>query len=103
MPLRLLLLHFLLISGVLLSSLVFAKPVSGFLPKGQEYLKNISTPEQVLGFELGERHAKHYQIQQFFTQLSRESERVTLTKIGKTYQRRDQFIVTLSAPKNINN
>ncbi len=47
-----------------------AKPVSGFLPKQQNYLDNISTPEQVLGFELGQRHARHHQILTYFYKFS---------------------------------
>ncbi|WP_448247606.1 M14 family zinc carboxypeptidase [Thalassotalea agariperforans] len=80
-----------------------AKPVSGFLPKQQNYLDNISAPEQVLGFELGQRHARHHQILSYFTNLASQSERVKITEIGESYQHRKQVLVTISSAENLTN
>ncbi|MGJ8691729.1 MAG: M14 family zinc carboxypeptidase [Thalassotalea sp.] len=94
-------LRLLVLCLVLINTLVVAKPVQDFLPKNQNYLAGITTPEQVLGFELGHHHARHHQLQQFFTRLAEQSERVKFTNIGQSYQRRDQFILTISSADNI--
>lgn len=83
--------------------IVTAKPVEDFLPKQQNYLENIPTPEQVLGFELGQRHARHFEINGYFETLASSSSRITLSEIGTTYQHRPQVLATISMPENLTN
>ncbi|MDP2560008.1 M14 family zinc carboxypeptidase [Psychrobium sp. 1_MG-2023] len=69
----------------------------------EHYQSNIAKPSETLGFELGERHVRHDQLKQFFYKLSAQSDRVKLTTIGHTPQLREQFLVTISSPKNLAN
>lgn len=85
------------------SFVVIAKPVSDFFPKHQDYIKNIITPEQSLDFELGIKHPRYHQIQSYFETLATQSNRIKLTQIGKTYQQRDQILLTISSEQNLAN
>ena len=78
-----------------------ALPVESYLPKQISFAQEISKPSHTLGFEIGQRHIRHDQLQQYFTLLGKESSRVKLTTIGKTAQWRDQFLVTISSPENL--
>ncbi len=87
----------------LLPSFLHAATVTDFLPKNTEYIQAVPLPSTSLGFEIGQRHIRHDQLKGYFYQLEKHSERVKLTSIGKTAQLRDQFLVTISSPENLNN
>jgi hypothetical protein len=55
-----------------------------FYPGGA-YLKEIPTPEDVIGFSLGEKPVRHGHVLQYFKALAEKSQRVRLKEIGKTY------------------
>jgi hypothetical protein len=82
---------------------VFSAPIKHFLPEKQQYSASVPTPESVLGFGLGERHARHDQLLSYFKNLADSSNCVVLTDIGKTPQLRKQFLVTISSPENLKN
>lgn len=70
----------------------FGKPES-FDPK-------IPTPEQFLGYPIGSHYTRHDQLIAYLKELSRLSDKVHYQVIGKTYELRDQVIVTITAPEN---
>ncbi len=80
-----------------------ALPVENYLPKQASYKQTIPLPNSSLGFEVGQRHVRHDQLKQYFTNLGQQAERVKLTTIGKTAQLREQFLVTISSPENLAN
>jgi len=82
-------------------SLSFAANVTDYLPKNQNYNPLIITPESTLGFDIGERHPRHQQINHYFQQLAQSSKRVMLTKMGRTEQLRQQLLVTISSAENL--
>lgn len=91
----------LLIVLISLSMQTRAAKVEQFLPNGENYLADITKPEQSLGFGIGERHARHDQLITYLSVLANQSERVKLTEIGLTTEYRKQILLTISAPKNL--
>ncbi len=63
----------------------------------------IPSPEEFLGYPIGERHTRHDQIVAYLTKLAEVSERATITSYGKTHEHRKLVMLTVSAPKNLNN
>jgi hypothetical protein len=82
---------------------VSAQPVQEYLPKQTTFNSEIPLPNTTFGFEIGERHVRSDQLKQYFHQLEQKSERIKITSIGKTPQQREQFLVTVSSPKNLAN
>ncbi len=62
----------------------------------------IPSPEEFLGYAIGEQHTRHDQIVAYLTKLSEASDRATITTYGKTHEHRKLVILTVSASKNIN-
>ena len=79
-----------------------ASSVNDYLPK-QEYLQHIPLPEDIVGFNLGERHVRHDQVMHYLTALSQQSDRALLTNIGKTNELRQQVLLTISSKENLLN
>ncbi|MCJ8318302.1 MAG: hypothetical protein MJK12_01625 [Colwellia sp.] len=101
--LRFIVLVMLLVFSLSHASNIYAANFTDYLPKEQNYQQSIPTPESVLGFGIGERHVRHHQLVNYFQQLTNSSERIQLTEIGKTSQFRQQLLVTISSPENLNN
>lgn len=76
--------------------------LSYYLPE-ETYKGNVPKPSDILGFEVGSRHARHDQLVSYFNTLSTLSDRVSLKEMGLTNQYRKQLLVTISHPKNIQN
>jgi zinc carboxypeptidase len=70
-------------------------PNSGYKP-------SIPTPEQVLGFQVGQWHARPEQIERYFRSLADSSPRVTLKTYAYSHEKRPLFLVLISSEKNIN-
>ena len=79
----------------------FAANVNHYLPDGHTYKPELTKPEDLFGFGLGERHIRHDQLLQYFNTLATESELVINTDIGRTTEFRQQLLVTISSPKNL--
>jgi hypothetical protein len=60
----------------------------------------IPSPEQFLGYRIGERFTSHQRILDYFTELTRRSELITIHKIGETYERRPLMLATITSAKN---
>ena len=96
---RLLIVVFLFVSF----SSSYAATVQDFLPSQVNFNLQIPLPKETLGFEIGQRHLRHDQLQQYFKALASSSKRIKITTIGKTAQLREQFLVTISSEKNLAN
>ena len=97
--------RFLAIFAILLLPLftVFAAPVETYLPKDQNYDTAIIKPEYSVGFGIGERHIRHDQMLNYMYALSKQSSRMQLTDIGRTYEHRRQILLTISSEQNLAN
>jgi len=72
-----------------------------YLPEGQTYDPKIPTPKEFLGYEVGEQHATPYEVNAYFKELARHSDRMKVESYGRTYENRELLLVTFTAPANL--
>lgn len=75
------------------------QPLSYFLPE-QHYDKNIPTPAQFLGWQIGEWHVSHDQVVAYMRELDRLSDRISIQEYGKTYEQRPLMVLFITHPEN---
>lgn len=63
----------------------------------------IQSPEEFLGYELGDKFTRHHQVVDYFSYLSENSEKVTLQQYGKTYEDRPLILSFVSSKENLDN
>lgn len=88
---------------LLLTTGISAAPLSYYFDDLSQYQPTITSPESYLGQQLGQRHLRHDQLKSYLQHLAKQSKRIITTEIGKTYQQRDQFLLTISSPENLAN
>ncbi len=90
---------------LLMSNILFGqkKSLSYYLPETTNYDKNIPTPEQFLGYQVGEQHVSHDQLVAYMRELDRLSDRITLEVVGRSYEFRPLMILTITSPENHRN
>ncbi|HEY0899331.1 MAG TPA: M14 family zinc carboxypeptidase, partial [Sphingobacteriaceae bacterium] len=91
-----------LLSGSFLSAMAQV-PLSYYLPQKVTYDSKVPTPEQFLGFQIGEQHVSHDQIVAYMKELDRTSDRVTLQEYARTYENRPCLLLTVTTPTNHQN
>ena len=75
--------------------------LSYYLPKGYTYNPAIPTPEQVLGYQVGDWHVTHDQLVMYMKAVAAASDRVIIQETGRTYEMRPQVVLTISSPTNL--
>jgi hypothetical protein len=65
--------------------------------------KVIPTPEEFLGYPIGEQHTRHDQIVAYFYKLAEVSDRATIEVYGKTHENRKLVMLTVSTKGNLTN
>jgi zinc carboxypeptidase len=60
----------------------------------------IPSPEQYLGYPIGERFTSHQRILDYFTELTKRSSLITMRQIGETYEHRPLMLATITSAKN---
>ncbi|SHI03025.1 Zinc carboxypeptidase [Chryseolinea serpens] len=70
-----------------------------YFPKGN-FDPAIPSPEKFLGYPIGSHYTRHDRIVDYFKELDRLSDKVTVKEIGKTYEERVQIIATVTSPEN---
>jgi hypothetical protein len=60
----------------------------------------IPTPDQFLGYGMGERFTPYHRILEYFDELQAKSNLVTVEQIGETYEHRPLVLATITSPKN---
>jgi hypothetical protein len=82
--------------------LAFPAPV---LAQGFEWLPggtyDPAIPESVLGYEIGTYLTDHLQMVDYIHQLGESTDKVQLFKFGQTHERRDMYVLVVSAPHNM--
>lgn len=72
-----------------------------FMPKGDyTYNPSVPTPEQVIGFQLGQQHVDWGNVVSYMNELARTSPRVSVKEMGRTYQHRPFLEVIFTSEKN---
>ncbi len=70
-----------------------------YLPDGTaSYDAQVPKPSDVLGFEVGEWHVRHDLLVAYMHALAETSDRVHITTIGHTHERRPQLLLTITSP-----
>ena len=64
------------------------------------YDARIPTPETFLGYRIGEQHTRHDRLVEYFRELDRLSDRLTVQTIGRTFENRDQILAIFTSPAN---
>lgn len=77
--------------------------LSYYIPKDETYNKNIPTPKEVLGHEVGEWHVTHDKLVEYMKALATVSDRIALENRGTTYEGRPLLLLTITAPENHRN
>lgn len=71
-----------------------------YFPKTKNFDPKIPTPEQFLGYGIGERQTRYDRVVAYLQELDRVSDKVRIETIGYTYEHRPQVIVTITSPEN---
>ncbi|MCJ7468583.1 MAG: zinc carboxypeptidase [Maribacter sp.] len=74
-----------------------------FLKKFEPYNTAIPSPEQFLGYGIGEHHTRHDLIVAYLEKLAQVSDRASFHYYGKTYEGRKLVILTVTSPENLSN
>ncbi len=85
---------FILYSGLLNSQLPY------FYPEAASFNPSIPTPEKFLGYAIGTQHTRHDKIVEYFKELDRLSDRITVQIIGETFEHRQQVAAIFTSPSN---
>jgi len=63
----------------------------------------ISSPEEFLGYQIGEKHVNHDHLVNYLRFLASTSDRIHLENYGFTYENRPLLLLTISDPANLKN
>ncbi|HPT22346.1 MAG TPA: M14 family zinc carboxypeptidase [Bacteroidales bacterium] len=74
-----------------------------FLPKDITYNKEIPTPKQFTGHEVGEWHLTHDKLCAYMIELASLSDRAVWEEYGRSYENRPLGQLIISSPENIKN
>lgn len=68
------------------------------------YRENVPKPEEILSYKIGEHHTTYAQMETYIkTVASAAKDRVKIFEIGKTVEKRTQYLLAVSSPENIAN
>jgi hypothetical protein len=84
---------------LIISTCTFAQN-SYFFPAGVTFDPAIPTPEQFLGYPIGDWHTRHDRIVSYFQELARVSPKAHFQIIGYTNERRPQVVLTITSVEN---
>jgi hypothetical protein len=80
-----------------------SKALSYYLPQDISYNKSIPTPEDFLGFQIGEWHLTHDQLVYYLKALAAASDRVTVEEYARSYEGKPLILLTITSPNNHKN
>jgi Zinc carboxypeptidase len=88
---------------LMLSFMLVQGQANYFYPNKGNFDASIPTPEQFLGYAIGEQHTRHDRIVAYLKELDRLSDKVSFEIIGETFERRAQVVAIFSSPENHKN
>ena len=89
--------------SIIIISFNFSFAQDYFLENFGPYNENIQSPEEFLGYEIGDQHTRHDLILAYFKYLSSVSERANLINYGKTHEGRSLVLLSISSSENLKN
>ncbi len=69
-------------------------------PTGVACNRQIPTPAEYFGFEIGHRHLRHDQVVGYLQTLADASDRITIAQYGQTHGGRPLLLLTITSPEN---
>ena len=84
------------------SALAQSTSLDYYLP-GTNYDSAVPTPDEVLGFQIGDWHLSHDQLVFYMRTLAAASDRISIEETGRTYEDRPLLLLVISSPKNLRN
>ncbi|WP_338364019.1 M14 metallopeptidase family protein [uncultured Pseudoalteromonas sp.] len=87
----------------MLSFSSMAKPLSYYFEQDVEFDKTIPTPQDVLGYEVGEWHVRHDQLVRYMEILAQKSDRINFEVIGRTHEQRPLVMLSISSAEKLAN
>ena len=75
-------------------------PDSYYLPTDVRYRPTVPTPQQFLGYQVGDWHVTHDQLVAYMKKLDEVSDRITLTEYARTYENRPLLLLTVTSTRN---
>ena len=79
---------------------VSAQSLDYYLPQGISYNKEIPTPKEVIGHEVGEWHVTHDKLSEYIRTLAEKSPRFKIENRGNTFEGRPILLVTVTSENN---
>lgn len=92
----------LLIAYYTLSTVQTLAQASYFYPNTGPMNPQIPTPEQFLGYGIGQHQTRYDKMVEYFRELDRLSDRVKIEVIGESYERRPLIMASFTDPANYN-
>ena len=77
--------------------------LSYYLPNDVTYNKNIPTPKDIIGHEVGEWHVTHDKLMEYMKAIAASSDRISIENRGTTYEGRPLLLLTITSPENHKN
>ena len=74
-----------------------------FLKKFHPFNESVPSPEEFLGYGIGEHHTRHDLIVAYLTKLAETSNRASIYQYGKTHEGRKLVMLTITSPENLSN
>ncbi len=71
-----------------------------FLPKNISYNKNIPTPKQHFGYQIGDWHVPYYQLIDYLKKVDEHSERISMVQYGQTHENKPLYLLTITNSNN---
>jgi hypothetical protein len=91
----------LLVTCLLFALIGRSQELSYYLPSTVQYNPKVPTPESVIGHKVGEWHITHDRLVLYMKTLAAAvPDRIKLEVMGKTYETREQLLLTITSPAN---
>lgn len=74
-----------------------------FFGNQKPFDSNIPSPEEFLGYPIGEQHTRHDQMVAYFYKLAEVSDRAEIEIYGYTHEKRKLVMLRISTPENLSN
>lgn len=85
---------------LLLISMTVKAEDTSFYPEAR-YRENVPTPEQILGYKLGERFTHHHQIVAYYQRLAQVCDNIRIVEYGRTVEQRPLLLLLVSSKENL--
>jgi len=72
-----------------------------YFKKFHPFNENIPSPEEFLGYKIGDHHTRHDRIVAYLEKLAEVSERASLQEYGKTHEGRRLVMLTITSPDHL--